>query len=337
MIEFIFSVDYEIYGNGEGSLRRLVYEPAERLKAVFNKWNARFVNFVEVAELEKIEAYGTDQDINIIKSQIRYFYDEGFELGLHIHPWWYNASYRNGRWHIDYNEYNLCALPKSRIIHIVDRSIAYFRKVLGVANFTPISFRAGHLLFQPTRVLSSALAARGIKVDSSVYKGGLWHQHRLDYRQTLSNGYYWRFTHDVNKPDPKGILLELPIYTQMVPIWKMFTSKRLTMQQNRLSAAQAGKKMFNRFKDLLRFWYPRKFDLGQITMDELVLMVDNIVREDQRDPTVFRPVVVIIHTKDLIDAGIVESLLSFLKINRITVSNFKNVCDIIEALDKANN
>ena len=64
MIECIFTIDYEIYGNGEGSLRELVYEPAEKLMAIFRKWNARFVAFVEVAELEMIEAKGTDPAID---------------------------------------------------------------------------------------------------------------------------------------------------------------------------------------------------------------------------------------------------------------------------------
>ena len=66
MIECIFTIDYEIYGNGEGSLRDLVYEPAERLMAIFQKWGARFVAFIEVAELEMIEANKTDHS-NIIR------------------------------------------------------------------------------------------------------------------------------------------------------------------------------------------------------------------------------------------------------------------------------
>ena len=32
MIECIFTIDYEIYGNGEGSLKELVFEPASVLK-----------------------------------------------------------------------------------------------------------------------------------------------------------------------------------------------------------------------------------------------------------------------------------------------------------------
>ena len=98
MIECIFTIDYEIYGNGQGSLRELVYELAERLKAIFKKWNKRFVPFVEVAELEMIEAKGSDPAIDLVKHQLRDFYRHGFELGLHLHPQWYKAQYENGKW-----------------------------------------------------------------------------------------------------------------------------------------------------------------------------------------------------------------------------------------------
>ena len=76
MIELIFTIDYEIYGNGGGSLRELVFEPAARLQEVFRKRKIRFVPFVEVAELETIEAHGTDPAIDLVKQQIRDFYDD---------------------------------------------------------------------------------------------------------------------------------------------------------------------------------------------------------------------------------------------------------------------
>jgi hypothetical protein len=37
MVEIIFTLDYEINGNGVGVLRDLVYEPAEHLRHVFEK------------------------------------------------------------------------------------------------------------------------------------------------------------------------------------------------------------------------------------------------------------------------------------------------------------
>lgn len=322
MIECIFTIDYEIYGNGEGSLRELVYKPAEKLLAIFRKHNARFVPFVEVAELEVIEAKGADPDIDLVKQQIRDFHREGFELGLHLHSQWYNARYESGTWLLDYCEYNLCTLPRERIVQIIDRSIAYFRNILGLADFTPLSFRAGNWLFQPTLIVASELTKRGIKVDSSVFKGGLQHQHKLDYRQAMKNGHYWRFSNDVNVRTPQGPMLELPIHTQMVRPWKMFTSKRVRLQQKGSSSTQGIKNKIYRLLDFLRLRHPLKLDFCRMTLDELTGMVDKLVKEDRQDPSSFRPIVAIGHTKDLVDFETVESFLSYLRLKGIEVSTF---------------
>jgi hypothetical protein len=327
MIECIFTLDYEIYGNGEGSLKELVYEPAEKLKTIFRKWNAPFVLFVEVAELQRIDDKGTDKSIDLVKPQIREFYSEGFELGLHLHPQWCNAQYQNGRWHLDYSEYNLCTLPPKRITKIIDSSIEYLRELLCEPNFTPYSFRAGNWLFQPTRNAAKILAERGIKIDSSVYKGGLQHKHKLDYRKALKNGYYWTFLDRVDVPDSNGTMLELPIYTQMVPFWKMLTAKRIDMQQAGYKAAKTGKEWLYRCRDILRFWYPLKFDYCRMTLDELTRMMGAVIRQDQKDPTLFRPIIAIGHTKDLIDFETIESFLSYLVQNKIVISTFDKIYD----------
>lgn len=327
MIEFIFTIDYEIYGNGQGALKELVYDPAEKLAAVFRKWNARFVVFPDAAELEMIETHAADPSIEQVKRQLRDLHADGFELGLHIHPWWYNARRENGQWHLDQSEYNLCTLPPERIAAIVDRAIAYLRDMLGDPDFTPLAFRAGHLLFQPSRNLATVLAERGVKVDSSVYKGGLWHQHHLDYRPALANGHFWRFKANANVADPQGVLLEIPIYTRMVPTWIMFTTKRVGMERKTSSAAHTGQKTLKRLKDFLRLRYPLKFDLGQMTTEELIHMVDAIIQEDRKHPAPFRPVVVIGHTKDLIASGTVECLLAYLEELGISQSTFADVYD----------
>jgi hypothetical protein len=325
MIECIFTIDYEIYGNGEGSLRELVFEPADRLMETFMKWNARFVSFVEVAELEIVEANGTDPAIDLVKKQMQAFYRDGFELGLHLHPQWYNAEYENGKWLLDYSEYNLCTLPQKRIFQIIERSIAYFRKVLGIADFTPLSFRAGNWLLQPTRNVANALSERGIKVDSSVFKGGLQHQHKLDYRHALRNGFYWKFDERVDIPDSNGNLLELPIHTQMVPFWKMLTSKRVGLQRKGFTAEQNSMDKLYRILDFLRFYYPLKFDFCRMTIDELTSMFDAIIREDRKNPESFKPIVAIGHTKDLVDMKTVDTFLSYLYQKGIAISTFKDV------------
>ena len=163
MIECIFTIDYEIYGNGEGSLKDLIYGPAEQLGAAFEECGARFVAFVETAELEVIRAAKTDPGIHLVEEQIRDLYSRGFEIALHVHPQWYNGRHQNGAWLLDYEEYNLCVLSRDRICEILDRSLAYLREVVGSVDFTPLSFRAGNWLFQPSAVLAEALAEREVK------------------------------------------------------------------------------------------------------------------------------------------------------------------------------
>ena len=329
MIECIFTVDYEIYGNGGGSLRELVYEPAEKLMAVFRKWNARCVVFVEAAELEIIGSERVDPAIDLVERQIREFHGEGFEIGLHLHPQWYNARYTAGQWQLDYSEYNLCSLSPDRVDQIIDRSLAYLRKVIGSPGYDPISFRAGNWLLQPTGAIAKSLAGHDIKIDSSVFKGGLQRQHALDYRRSRKNGYYWAFSEDVNVPDPRGILLEIPTFTQMVPIWKMLTAKRIGLQQKGPANIQHRQKRLARLKDFARLHHPMKLDYCRLSAAEMIKMFDQEMERDRRDPSLFRPIVAIGHTKDLVDIETVESFLSYLRGRSIPVSIFRDVHDKI--------
>src|SRR5277367_1637817 len=172
VIECIFSLDYEIYGDGSGSLRDLVVDPTARLLEIFDKWGVRFVNFVEVSEFEAIEAAGSDSAVQLVNQQVRGMRRSGHEIALHLHPQWYNARFERGRWQLDYSEYNVCNLPQIRIAEIADRAVAHLKYMVDDPQFAPISFRAGNWLFQPTETAARELSRKGIRIDSSVFKGG---------------------------------------------------------------------------------------------------------------------------------------------------------------------
>jgi Fe-S oxidoreductase len=59
-----------------------------------------------------------------------------------------------------------------------------------------------------------------------------------------------------------------------------------------------------------------------MTLSELTSMMEEVIREDQKDPTPFRPIVAIGHTKDLTDLETVEAFLNYLKENGIAVTTF---------------
>jgi hypothetical protein len=323
MIECVFTLDYEIYGDGQGALRDLVYEPAERLKALFLRRGVRFVNFVEVAELERIEDAASDAAIDAVKTQVRALHRDGFETALHIHPQWYNAVFARGRWQLDYSEYNLCTLSPPRIAEIVDRALCYLRRLVGDSSFTPVAFRAGNWLFQPTDTAARVLADRGVRIDSSVFKGGVQRRHGLDYRPALANPDFWRFARDVNVPDPSGPMVELPIHTRLVPIWRMLTAKR--MAPPRTGGTGGGTRAYGRWRDFARLRYPLKLDFCRMALDEMTSTVDAVLREDRRRPAAFRPLVAIGHTKDPIDVDVIDKFLTYLASSGVTVSTFASL------------
>ena len=332
MIEFIFTLDYEIYGNGKGSLEELIYVPANRLMDTFLKYGVHFVPFVEVAELELIEAYSADPIIDAVRQQIKDFHENGFELGLHLHPQWYKARRENGSWQLDYSEYNLCKQPPERIEEIVGRSINYLRRILGIADFTPLSYRAGNWLFQPTDNMAKALTNHNIKIDSSVFKGGRQHQIQLDYRPARKNGYFWKFQDDVNQSNDHGEMIEIPIYTEMVPPWKMATKKRLNLQQKSSTDRKTVKEKVYRVLDMARPLQPLKLDFCRMTLEELTGMTNKIIHDDKQSPQSYKPIVAIGHTKDLVDLETVESFLYHLMKKGIKTSTFRDaykaICSI---------
>ncbi len=320
MVECIFTIDYEIYGDGRGSLKDLIYQPARRLKALFDQLGAKLVVFVEAAELEKIETFGTDPAIDDVKQQIREFRLDGHEIALHIHPQWCNARYQDGAWKLDYNEYSLGPLSEQRIDAIVGQSIAYLQNVLRASDFIPRSFRAGNWLLQPSAKIARVLSRHGIKIDSSVYKGGRQRKHKLDYRPALANGYYWKFSDDVNVADTTGPLLEVPVYTTMVPFWKMANRKRIGLQYKAASGGQCLQTRLNRVLDLMRFHQPMKFDFCRMTLTELV---STIKTANRADPGLYKPIVAIGHTKDLEDFDTIKAFLSYLEQKSIKITTFE--------------
>jgi uncharacterized ubiquitin-like protein YukD len=329
LIEFVFTVDYEIYGNGKGSLRELVYEPASQLIDLFLKYNARSVFFVEVAELEMMERSKLYPEINLIKEQVKKINELGFELGLHLHPQWYAGEFKEGKWFLEESEYDLCLLPERRIKELISRAVNYLKYLIGDSLFTPLAYRAGNWLMTSTKKLGPVLAEAGLKIDSSVFKGGYQHLYHLDFRQAPAGLFYWRFSDEVTKPDPGGQLLEIPIYTKMIPTWKFLSKKRLALEAGGASSVSLKTKFTNRYRDFLRFKVPLKFDFCRLSFEELKSMTEELIAIDACSPSDYKPIVLIGHTKDRPDYQTIELFLAYLADKGIKTTTFRQAIQTI--------
>lgn len=324
MIDCIFTLDYEIYGNGLGSLRDLVLDPTRRLADVFREFGVPFVVFAEAVEFAKMKEARSNPDIAEVGIQLRELHATGHEIALHLHPWWDRAQYGDGRWRLDWSEVNICTLDADRVETIVSRAIRYLRESLGEPDFRPFSFRSGLVVMQPTPVIANVLVRHGIQLDSSVFKGGRVHGLGIDYRPALENDRTWRFGNDVNVPDPDGPLWEIPIHTELVPFWRMLGRKRLKLQSKTITTSQRTP-LPKSWRDFVRFRYPRKLDFCRMTFREMRETVDRVLEEKQVRPEEHTPVVAIGHSKDFVDPEAVRDFLAFLRDRGIAVTTFSQM------------
>lgn len=324
LIEFVFTLDYEIYGNGVGSLRDLVLDPTRQLAELFKEFGAPFVVYAEAMEFARIDQAQSDPDIVAVRAQMRELREAGHEIALHIHPWWANARYQDSSWQLDWSEWKIGTLAPDRIESIVSESIRYLRDALGDQDFTPLAFRAGQWAIQPTPVIAETLARHGVRVDSSVFKGGHVRGVGLDYRPAVANDGIWRFANNVNVPDPNGRLWEIPIYTELVPFWKMLKRKRLKLQSKTNSASQ-GSPLPHDWRDFLRFRYPRKLDFCRMTFDEMRKTVETFIERKNLPQQEHSILVAIGHSKDFVDSDAVRYFLAFLKERAIQVTTFSRL------------
>ncbi|MDI6698989.1 MAG: hypothetical protein QME85_08645 [Candidatus Saccharicenans sp.] len=329
MLDFIFTVDYEIYGNGSGSLDELVYKPAKRLIDLFSVYDSNLVFFIEAAELEMMESVGSDPAIDLVLFQIKEIRKLGHEIGLHIHPQWYKGRFQNGQWILNYDEYNLCLLPEERISEIIRRAISFLRDKLDDPSFIPLAYRGGNWLMTPSDIISRILYNEGVRIDSSVFKGGYQYSTGLDYRRAPADLFYWRFSNDVLTPDSHGPMLELPVFTKMIPLWKFMRGKRLALEKSSASTDSFLNKIKRRFRDFMRWKVPVKLDYCRLSYNELLYITKEIIRADRDKPDEYRPIVLIGHTKDNPDNSIIEHYLAFLKCQELRITTFGPVFEQI--------
>src|SRR5262249_23718437 len=156
----------------------------------------------------------------------------------------------------------------------------------------------------------------------SVFKGGVQHAVRLDYRRAARHGHYWRFGADVTESDPAGNWLEIPVHAEMGPFWRTVTARRVRLQAPGARGGRNAPSRVGRIREYLRFRYPMKLDFCRMTARELTSMMLRILDADRRDPGTPRPVVAIGHTKDPIDLDAVDAFLAFLARRDVRVSTF---------------
>ncbi|MCE1189605.1 MAG: hypothetical protein LWX56_10750 [Ignavibacteria bacterium] len=335
MLRFIFTLDYEILGNGTGSMEELVFAPAEKMNDIFYRHNVRYVNFVETAEMSKVSQFNTDSGIHAVEEQLFQMHRDGFELAPHIHTQWCKAQYLNDRWQLNRSEFNIGKLPTETVREYLRDSVDYLRKVTREPDFLPLSFRAGTWAMQPCSHVIPVLHEFGIRIDSSVFKGGRQREIELDYRKAPAAPFMWKFTEDLLRPEHNGIMIEMPIYTEKKAIWKLLKAKRITTFKKMNEAKKEGDEKIKQGKiqgylDKMRLFYPTKLDFCKMDLEEMQEMTGRLIKLDNKTPNTIKPIVLIGHSKNLFDHETLEKYIKYLLHEKQIICTFREIYKEIE-------
>jgi hypothetical protein len=345
----VLSVDYEIFGNGEGDVRQHVTGPTERMARLCEKYGAPLTVFFEVEEylafekhrdaLKKMLGYDPAAEI---RQQIIALAEAGHDIQLHLHPQWHRADFRDGKWRLQPEKTtvdSLFATQEETTNYIAERKEVIEKMLAEAGKQQKVTvYRAGAFSAQPATKLLPALAKNGFVIDSSVVKGLVQNKApaNLDYRNAPSAKDPWRVSREVIERDPAGPIWEVPIYSKMRRRFRQITLRRLrakfsknipkAQQYDMVNKLGVSKNPIAMLKFLLQP-FPTKLDFHNQSPNTLYNWIKSAPASENGGPDV---VVLIGHTKEHTDDVAFGKFLALVAADKsIKVSGFGEIAHLL--------
>lgn len=339
MTSVVFSLDYEIYGSGAGSFKRLMLDPTAKLLKLFDKHGAKLTIMAEVAEILALREHAEYSDtLAAIQDQLRDAIANGHDVQLHTHPAWFDAKWEKAHWQLNFEKYALTSYSRSEILYELGRCKDFLEDLLTPVNsdYRCQAYRAGNWLLQPSKNIVSCLEELDFKIDSSVFKGGYGEvgDSILDYRNAHDELFPWTVDAlDITREADRQGLSEYPIFCQEVFITSMLTMRRLKLQyrlrkDSRRTTTQ-GEEQLGTGKSAtgVRWRFPKKFDFCRLSFREMKSFVDKANRRALAMGNTNLPVVAIGHSTEYLHDGELERFLEYLSANQgLDSTTFGQIC-----------
>jgi len=215
----IFTLDYELFGNGSGCIDQCLVAPTDRCAGLLEAAGAPLTLFIETLELAHFKASSQPPIHDLypkIKAQLIELEQKGHKLELHLHPQWMHATQNKNEWTLALDKWRIGDLSTPEIRECIQTGIDYLAPFL-TSNQNPTVFRAGGWAMQPSKNVLTELLMAGLKVDSTVAPGaynpsrGDW----FDFRQSSTKP-FWKVADDICVESLSGGLLEVPIATENI-------------------------------------------------------------------------------------------------------------------------
>jgi hypothetical protein len=229
-IGLIFTLDYEIHGNGNGDFKNWAHFPTSHMLDLFDIYGAKLTIMAEMGHYWAMKKYRDlfSEEIYLFESQLSNVIERGHDVQLHIHPQWIDAKYEEGKWHLDFSRKTIERLCRNydEAYYFLKKGKEELQRILTPIkpDYKCVCFRAGYLQMQPSENIIRALEETGFISDSSVQKGTVAYDNLrvLDYSFAFSNYHPWKISaQEICNNDDTGKIYEFPILTERSLIKKI--------------------------------------------------------------------------------------------------------------------
>ena len=190
-LNLIITVDYEIFGNGSGSVDHCMIAPTETMMSIVEKHAARICLFVDVCEywaFKEVFEQGLTKENNALKieNQLKDAVKRGHDVQLHFHPQWLDYKFGNGQWELNQDYWRLPEVEKLQgwtIKKLFEKGKRTLEEMLQPvkSNYKCDVFRAGAWCVQPEEEVLSAMSDLGFRIESTVAPGKKYDDGRTVY------------------------------------------------------------------------------------------------------------------------------------------------------------
>lgn len=227
--QFIFTLDYELFGDGSGDVFEDVVEPTEELLKKFQQADIKITIFFEIVEYCRLKeqwdsgnTMGYERDpIAAMENQLQNAVREGHDVQLHVHPQWVDAKFEDKHWSIDDEQWRLSDFRSKRELSLEDLLRGGKETLEEMIrpvkpDYECLVLRAGWYNVDPSDKIIEAMKNVGLEADSSVVPGAFSTGNITDYdfRKAPQDMPYWYCQKDdIRQPGAKDEgVLELPVF-----------------------------------------------------------------------------------------------------------------------------
>ena len=174
-IAALTTVDYEIFGDGSGSIHETLVAKTDFLLDCFRSLGIKATFFVEIEEIyrfrtDKVEGW------DLIEQQLTRIISEGHEVALHVHPQWIEAEYDRtaGQYIVDDEAWKMDKVFQGKALteYLTSRRSMLTELLFDLGHSVEIvGFRAGGYNVGDPATNAGAIQAAGLSYDASVVVG----------------------------------------------------------------------------------------------------------------------------------------------------------------------